>query len=112
MLLPIVAYLHHLRQKFGKLNCKYHLEDYISLVYFNPDDEKYDTLKSSFIVNVIGESKKNVSISSNDLGSFYNIIDIENNTLKSINNAGIVKLIANIFIVVMLGLTLFFILRK
>lgn len=91
---------------------KYDLKDYISLVYFDPYKEEYDTLKSQFSVNVSGESKKNVSISSNDLGSFYNIIDLEKNTLESINKAGIVKLIANIFIVVMLGLTIFFIFRK
>ncbi len=91
---------------------KYDLKDYISLIYFDPYQEKYDTLKSRFTVNVTGESKKNVSISSNDLGSFYNIIDLENNTLESINKEGIVKLIANIFIVVMLGLTIFFIFRK
>ncbi|MCK5278230.1 MAG: hypothetical protein KAK04_06825, partial [Cyclobacteriaceae bacterium] len=59
-----------------------------------------------------GESKKNVYISSNDLGSFYNMIEIENNKLESINKEGIVKLIANIFIVIMLGLTIFFIIKK
>ena len=91
---------------------EYNLGDYISLIYFDPYEEKYDTLKSNIKVVSTGESKKNVYISSNDLGSFYNMIEIENNKLESINKEGIVKLIANIFIVIMLGLTIFFIIKK
>lgn len=91
---------------------EFELGDQISLIYFDPYQEKYDTLKSNIKVIVTGESKKNVSISSNDLGSFYNMIDIEDNKLESINKKGIVKLIGNIFIVMMIGLTLFFIFRK
>lgn len=91
---------------------EFDLGDHISLVYFNPYEEKYDTLKSTIKGIVTGESKKNVSISSNDLGSFYNMIDIENNKLENINKKGIVKLIGNIFIVMMIGLTLFFIFKK
>ncbi len=91
---------------------EYDFADYISLVYFDPYKEAYDTLKSNIRIVATGESKKNVSISSNDLGSFYNIIDIENNKLESINKTGVIKLIANIFIVIMLGLTIFFIFRK
>ena len=53
-----------------------------------------------------------MAISSNDLGAFYNIIDIEDNKLNNIDKGGLIKLIANIFIVVMLGLTISFIFRK
>ena len=91
---------------------EFDLGEYISLIYFDPYDEKYDTLKSNIVVVATGESKKDVSISSNDLGSFYNIIDIENNNLDSINREGIFTLVANIFIVVMLGATIFFIFRR
>lgn len=91
---------------------EFELGDYISLVFFDPYVEKYDTLRSNFKVIVTGESKKNVSISSNDLGSFYNIIEIEDNKLESINKESIVKLIANISIVIMLGLTIYFIIKK
>jgi hypothetical protein len=86
--------------------------DQIYLVYFDPYEVKYDTLKSNVNVRVTGESKKNVSISSNDLGSFYNIIDIESNKLENINKEGIIKLVANILIVILLGLTIYFIFRK
>ena len=91
---------------------EFKLGDYISMIYFDPYEQKYDTLKSHFDLNVTGESKKNVSISSNDLGSFYDNIDIEDNGLENINQEGIVKIIANIIIVVMMGLTIFFIFRK
>lgn len=91
---------------------EFELGDQISLIYFDPYEEKYDTLKSNIKVIVTGESKKNVSISSNDLGSFYNMIDIEDNKLENINKKGIVKLIGNIFIVMMIGLTLFYIFKK
>lgn len=86
--------------------------DQIYLVYFDPYEVKYDTLQSNVNVRVTGESKKNVSISSNDLGSFYNIIDIESNKLENINKEGIIKLVANILIVILLGLTIYFIFRK
>ena len=59
-----------------------------------------------------GESKKNISISSNDLGSFYNLIDIESNKLESIHREGIIKIGANILIVILLGLTVYFIFKK
>jgi hypothetical protein len=91
---------------------EYELGDHISLVFFDPYEEEYDTLKSNIKVIVTGESKKNIAISSNDLGSFYNMIDIEDNKLKNINKKGIVKLIGNIFILIMIGLTIFFIFRK
>ncbi|MCK5700472.1 MAG: BatD family protein, partial [Cyclobacteriaceae bacterium] len=44
---------------------EFELGNIFSLVYFDPYEEKYDTLKSDIKVVVTGESKKNVSISSN-----------------------------------------------
>jgi hypothetical protein len=91
---------------------EFDLGDYVSLVYFDPYDEKYDTLKSNFKVVSLGESKKNVSISSNDLGSFYNLIDIESNKLENASSEGLVKMLANIFVVLMLGLAIFLMVKK
>lgn len=91
---------------------EFDLKDYVSLVIFDPYEEKYDTLSSEITVNVTGESKKNVSISSNDLGTFYNIIDIENNRLENIDQGGIIKLIANILIFILLALTIYIIFKK
>lgn len=91
---------------------EYDLKEYISLVYFDPYDEKYDTLRSNFAVMVTGESKKNVSISSNDLGTFYNVIEIEDNKLENLDKGGFLKVIANILILVLFALTIFFMIRK
>jgi hypothetical protein len=91
---------------------EYALSDYIWLVYFDPYEEKYDTLKSNFKLVTEGESKKNVSISSNDLGSFYDLIDIESNKLENIHREDLVKLLANILIVAVMGFTVFLILKK
>lgn len=88
------------------------LKDYISLVYFDPYEEKYDTLKSEINVSVTGESKKNVSISSNDLGTFYNIIDIENNKLENTNQIRVVKVVANVLILILLALSIYYIFKK
>ena len=91
---------------------EYNLGDYISLIFFDPGKEQYDTLRSHFTVKVTGESKKNIAISSNDLGSFYDMIEYENNKLENINRADIVRLIADFLIVVMLGLTIYLIFKK
>jgi hypothetical protein len=91
---------------------EYDLGEYISMVYFDPNEASYDTLKSNFRIVATGESKKNVSISSNDLGSFYNLIDLESNQLENASNENLIKWLANIFIVIMLGLTIFLIIKK
>ena len=90
----------------------YRLGDYISLIYFDPLEAKYDTLKSKKVIHVTGESKRNQVITSNDLGSFYDIIDAQSNTLTGDQRDDLVKLLANIFLLIMLGLTIFFIFRK
>ncbi|MCZ6521779.1 MAG: BatD family protein [Bacteroidetes bacterium] len=88
------------------------LKDYVSWIYFNPYEEKYDTLKSSIAVSVTGESKRNEYILANDIGTFYDIIDLEDNLLVSQDRDGLIKLVANIFILLMLVLTAFFIFKK
>lgn len=90
----------------------YQLGDYISLIYFDPVKEKYDTLKSTSVIKVTGESKRNQVITSNDLGSFYDITDMESNKLTGYQRDDLVKLLTNIFLLIMLGLTIFFIFRK
>ncbi len=50
------------------------LGEYFNWVYFNTRTEKYDTLRSSQTVNIIGESQKNSAIMASDLGTFYNRI--------------------------------------
>ncbi|MFK7951365.1 MAG: BatD family protein [Ekhidna sp.] len=91
---------------------EYNLGDYFSWVFFNPSKDDYDTLTSDYVVRVVGESRKNLSIASNDLGDFYNKIDSADNTLSSLEGDGWVTILVNIFTVLILGLTAFLLFKK
>lgn len=91
---------------------QYNLGDYFSWVFFNPTTEKYDTLQSNYIVNVLGESRKNLSIASNDLGDFYNKIDSADNSLSFLDGRNWVTIVVNIFIALIMGITAFFLFKK
>ena len=91
---------------------EYIMSDYFSWIYFNPNTEKYDTLKSDLTLNVTGKSRKNQAIASNDLGDFYDKIETTDNRLSSLDGSFWITWFVNIFVVVMMGLTLFFLLRK
>lgn len=91
---------------------QYNLNDYFKWIFFNPKTQKYDTLRSSQVVTVTGESKKNESIQSNDLGSFYDRIEAENNQLKSTDSFEWIKIFANILILTMLATTAIIIFKK
>lgn len=90
----------------------YDLGELVSWIYFDPTIGKYDTLRSEIAINVSGESKKNEFISSTDLGSFYDLIDVEDNTLSNSNWNRKLKLITNILLVLMLIVSVLFIFRK
>ncbi|MEQ6121353.1 BatD family protein [Reichenbachiella sp. MALMAid0571] len=90
----------------------FNMKDYFSWIYFNPTKEQYDTLKSEQVIIVSGESKKNESISSTDMGSFYDSIELKDNTLFSLNSEGMFKTIANIAIFLMLAIAAFVVFKK
>ena len=91
---------------------EYNLGDYFSWIYFDPRKEQYDTLRSDIKINVSGESFKNTYISSNDLGSFYNNIPFEDNTLISLNNKGYINLVVNVLILFMVVVTAIFMFKE
>ncbi len=91
---------------------EYDLGDFFNWTFFNPVSEQYQTLRSELKVSVKGESKKNETILATDLGSFYDIIDLQDNQLQSRHRFQYLKIFANIFILVMLVLTAVFIFRK
>jgi hypothetical protein len=91
---------------------KYNLGDYFQWVYFNPNTKQYDTLRSQQVVTVQGESKKNQSIESSDMGSFYHNVETASNQLQSHKNTGWIQWGANIFAVIMVGLSIYIISRK
>lgn len=90
----------------------YDLKDYFSWVFFNPNTESYDTLKSQIKLEVTGESKQNVSISSTDLGSFYDNIDFASNELQSLKEDKTTQIIANLLIIAMLAGATFLFIKK
>lgn len=90
----------------------FNLGDYFQWVYFNPAIKQYDTLRSQYVVNVSGESQKNQGIESKDQGSFYDRINIVDNTLQSSIDGNWMKIGANLFILLMLGASAFFVFKK
>ena len=91
---------------------EYKLGDYFQWVYFNPKVGKYDTLKSQLTVYVTGESKKNEAIQSNDLGNFYDRINVAENTLKTMEDTRWQKWAFNVFVLVMLGASAYLVFKK
>lgn len=91
---------------------EFDLSDYFEWVFFNPETEKYDTLRSDLTVQVTGESKRNNQILSNDMGSFYDQIEIENNQLKAMHRDEWMKTFANLFILIMLGAAIYLVFKK
>jgi len=69
-------------------------------------------LKSDLVLVVSGESKKNESISSTDMGSFYDSINLKENTLFSTQDSGLFKLFGNIAIFLMLAIVAFVLFKK
>lgn len=91
---------------------EYNLGDYFQLTYFDPEREVYDTLRPDLTVLINGESKKNEMIQANDLGSFYDIIPFEQNEIRGLKEDHHIKIIVNIFIVLMVIISAVTILRK
>ncbi|MDH5366290.1 MAG: BatD family protein [Cyclobacteriaceae bacterium] len=91
---------------------KHQLNNYFEWIFFSPSKHEYDTLRSQQVLNVIGESKKNEHIKANDLGAFYDWIELEDNELESVNEYEKTKLLVNIFIFIMLGLSGFLFFKK
>jgi len=91
---------------------EYKLGDYFRWIYFNPVQEKYDTLSASARLRVTGKSRKNSTIMSNDAGSFYDRINNEDNNLVSLEKDGWVTIAINSLLVVVVLSTAYLMLRR
>jgi hypothetical protein len=91
---------------------EYDLKNYFSWIYFNPEEEVYDTLTSTITIRAIGESKKNQAIMANDLGEFYDKIEFEDNTLRDFNMLADMRIYANIMVLLMLFSTIVIVFKK
>ncbi len=91
----------------------YNLGDYFNFVFFNTQKNRYDTLKSDYKINVVGESLKNQALgSSMSQGLFYERFEGESNELVSLSKNQWLQPLVNIIIVLALGLTLFILIKK
>jgi hypothetical protein len=90
----------------------YKLGDYFQWIYFDPNQKKYDTLRSALTVYVKGESKKNEAIQSNDPGSFYDKIQATDNNLRTVSDTRWQKWAFNGFIAFMLAASVYFVFKK
>ena len=90
----------------------FNMKDYFYWIYFNTAREQYDTLRSELVLDVSGESKKNESISSTDMGSFYDSINRKDNTLFSTKDADVFRLFGNVAIFLMLAVVAFVVFKK
>lgn len=90
----------------------YNLKDYFRFIYFNPNIKRYDTLmpKQKFIAS--GESFKNQGIESNDVGPFYQRIQDADNSLKARSGFPNSQLWVNIFVVLMIGFSVYLVFKK
>jgi hypothetical protein len=85
----------------------YNLGRYFKWIYFSPSARRYDTLVSKQVVIVSGESRKNHSIESTDLGTFYDQIGSADNTIHSTGGTGWLKIGANLLVALVLGFSVF-----
>jgi hypothetical protein len=91
---------------------QYDLKNYFHWVFFNPNKNRYDTLKSKLTVYVTGESKKNEAIESNDAGAFYDKIASADNDIQTRADNSWLKTALIIFTIIVLGASGFFVLKK
>jgi hypothetical protein len=90
----------------------YALKDYFQWVFFNPHTKKYDTLRPAQTIEVTGTSQKNLAIESNDLGPFYDRIETADNSLQHTSGSHWMQLASNIFILLMLGGSVYLVFKK
>ncbi len=91
---------------------QFDMSEYFNWIYFNTRTERYDTLRSELILNVTGESKKNEYILSNDMGTFYDSIELKDNSFFSLRERETMRTIINIIIFAMLGTVVAFMFKK
>ena len=91
---------------------EYRLSDFVHWVFFNPTTKAYDTLKARSAVVVRGESLKNEAIESADASSFYDKVNTTDNTLHAMADNRWIKIVLNIFILVMLAGSAYLVFKK
>ncbi len=89
---------------FPKDSGQYDLGNYFSLIFFNVDNGKYDTLKASKVLDVFGEK---IETSAANYDDIYKNIEQLSTEKSEINFRRILKIAANILLILMLAGMLF-----
>ena len=91
---------------------QYNLNDYFQWIYFDPARETYDTLKATSSLKVVGASKKNQEIASNNLGVFYDDLFDAQNEIKGKTDIPWLTVATNITIVILIISFVWVVVRK
>lgn len=91
---------------------QYRMSEALQWIYFNPETAAYDTLRPTLHVQVTGQHEASGLVLSKDLGSFYNIIENEDNTLVSLHFLDGIKRSTNIIVLVLLAVAAFVFIKK
>jgi len=91
---------------------EFDLGQHLFMVYFNPSTRAYDTLRPLSVLKVTGESRSGVATSGNDVNSFYDRIDLADNTLVAMRETGYFRMAVNIFILLTLGASVYLVFKK
>jgi hypothetical protein len=90
----------------------YDMSRYFSWIFFNPKKAQYDTLTSHLTTYVTGESRQNEAILSTDPGTFYDKMDTLENSIQTVKSDAWQKTAFNVFILVMLGASVYLVAKK
>jgi hypothetical protein len=91
---------------------EYNLGEYFQWVYFDPALAQYDTLISNVKLIVSGQRQQESYTTVDSPDGFYNLINNESNNLVSRDKDEMIRLLANIFILVLLGITIFIMIKR
>lgn len=88
------------------------ISDYFQWIFFNPNTRTYDTLRPQITLRVEGESQKNQSIESSDLGTFYDRIETTDNTLRAVDSPPLFRWLGLVVVILSLAASLYLMLKK
>lgn len=91
---------------------EYPLAENIFFVFFDPKKAKYDTLRPEARLVATGENRQGQQMTSQDATSFYDRINDADNALVRTDGGGIGQVLLNLFILLALGGSVYFMFRK
>lgn len=88
------------------------LKNYFNYIYFNTFKEKYDTLHTNLIIQVHGDSKRNMGVALNDGDQLYELMQNESNFFVNKSTKEVYLLLAKGFVLILIILLAVLIIRR